>query len=250
MFAVVKFADSEKGFFKNMFSGFKKKRISAEKVTVAPGTFYFLLTCNFTYERADWDMIEEYCGPAKSRVIFQGFVKAPERFAVCGFQKLRKRAFILTALEILKTRKCQSIVIDDRDGDYINDIEKFMALAPVVKVITCCPERYEQAEERIMENCGASLLFGDENAELDNTWLVTYRGGAWRGEGIKAITAADVCFGAEKLIRLTDLAFADEQLDLVPEGIDSAKFLSALYECSHAMFLERTLFRFDEPCGT
>lgn len=250
MFAVVRFAEGEKGLLKKLFSRFRRKRILTERIAVAPGIFYFSLTCNFTYERADWEMIRQYCGPAKSRVIFPDFVKAGECFPVCSFGKLRERAFILTALEILKTRKCHSIAIDDRDGDYVDDIERFMAFAPVIRVITHNPERYEEAGERIMENWGAALLFSDENAYMDDSWLVTYGGGAWRGRGIKAITASDVCFGAEKLIRLTDLNFEEEYLKLVPKGVNSEKFLSALYECSHAGFLGGTLFRFDNPCGT
>ena len=177
-------------------------------------------------------------------------VRAPERFKAITLEKLRQRAFIKTALKILKSEKCESVTIDDRNGIFINDIENFVNLAPLIRVITNTPERYDSVCERIMEKSGATLLLCDENADLGRTWLVTYRGGSWHGESIKAITAADVCFGAEKLIRLSKLNFNEEYLSLVPEGIDRDKFLPALYEYSHADFLENTLFAFEKACGT
>ncbi len=245
MFAVVKFADFQEGLFKRMLSHFGKKKVFTEKVSVAPGVFYFLLDCNFPYERADWEMIIRCAGGAKSRIILPENVKAPEGFPKCTFKKLRKRAFILTALEILKKEKCESITIDDRDGNYINDIEKFVPLSSLIRVVTNKPERYEGLREKIMDEFGASFLTSDENSDLGRTWLATYSGGVWHGEGIKAVTAADVCFGAEKLIRLSELEFDEKYLSLVPPRIDSEKFLSALYECSHAAFLENTFFSCD-----
>lgn len=250
MFAVVKFSEEPHGILKKFFSRFPEKRVFTEKVSVAPGVFFFLLECSFTYERADWNLIEECAGATKSRIIFPDDIKVPEKFIKCSFENLRKKAFILTALKILKNQKSESITIDDREGFYVNDIEKFVLLAPLIRVITHNPERYNRVSEKIMEDCGAALLICDENADLGKTWLVTYGGGAWHGESIKAITAADVCFGAQKLIRLTDLKFDNKYLELVPDGINSEKFLSALYECSHAAFLENTLFSYDKAFGT
>lgn len=250
MFAVVKFSDPPKGFFKKLFSGFSKKRIYTENVSVAPGVFFFILTCSFTPDRADWDLLQDCAGAAKSRIIFPENVIVPERFMRISFEKLRKKAFIETALKILENQKCECVTIDDREGFYVNDIEKFVKLAPLIRVVTNHPERYDSVSEKIMEESGATILMSDENTDLGSTWLVTYRGGAWHGHRIKAITAADVCYGAEKLIRLSNLKFADEYLELVPDGINSEKFLSALFECSHAAFLENTLFDYDNVCGT
>lgn len=250
MFAVVKFAQEPHGAFGKVVAKFSKKTVEAEKVSVAPGVFFFLLRCSFPLKYAQWDKIEECAGGMKSRLIFPEKVKIPKGFLSESFEKLRKKAFVSTALEILKAQKCESVTVDDREGFYINDIEKFVTLAPLIRVITHNPERYNQISEKIMDDCGAALLICDENADLGRTWLVTYSGGVWHGESIKAITAADVCFGAKKLIRLTDLDFDSEYLKLVPDGIDCEKFLSALYECSHAAFLENTLFSYDKACGT
>lgn len=250
MFAVVKFSDSPKGFFKKLFSVFSRKTVYNEKVSVAPGVFFFMLTCSFTPDRADWDMIEESAGAAKSRIIFPENVNVPERFMRNSFEKLRKKAFIETALKILKNQECECVTIDDREGFYVNDIEKFVKLAPLIRVVTNNPERYDSVSEKIMEDSGATILMSDENTDFGSTWLVTYSGGAWHGEDIRAITAADICFGAKKLIRLSNLKFANEYSKLVPDGINSEKFLSALYECSHAVFLENTLFDCDDACRT
>lgn len=250
MFAVVKFDQEPKGLFKKLFWRFSKREVNAEKVSVAPGVFFFFLRCNFTPEHADWDLIEDAAGAMKNRLIFPEDIRIPEKFTPLLLEKLRQRAFIKTAFKILKSEKCESVTIDDRNGIFINDIENFVNLAPLIRVITNTPERYDSVCERIMEKSGATLLLCDENADLGRTWLVTYRGGSWHGESIKAITAADVCFGAEKLIRLSKLNFNEEYLSLVPEGIDRDKFLPALYEYSHADFLENTLLAFEKACGT
>lgn len=245
MFAVVEFGERPCGFIKKIFAAFTKKEVLAEKISVAPGVFYFHLKCSFPPDRADWDLIEESAGAARGRIVFPESVKVPNGFPKPSFKKLRKRAFILTALEILKKEKCESVTIDDRDGDYINHIEKFVPLSPLIRVVTDKPERYEGLREKIMDEFGAALLTADENSDLGRTWLVTYKGGSWHGEGIKAVTAADVCFGAEKLIRLSELNFDEKYLSLVPPETDREKFLSALYECSHASFLGSTLFSCD-----
>lgn len=250
MFAVVRFAQEPKGLIKKFFWRFSKREVNAEKVSVAPGVFFFFLQCNFTQEREDWDLIEDAAGAMKSRLIFPEDIRVPEKFATIPLEKLKQRAFIKTALKILKNEKYESVTIDDRNGVFINDIENFINLAPLIRVITNNPERYDSVSERIMDKSGATLLLCDENADLGKTWLVTYSGGAWHGEGIKAITAADVCFGAAKLIRLSKLSFNEQYLSLVPEGIDCEKFLSALYEYSHADFLENTLFSVEKTCGT
>lgn len=250
MFAVVRFDQEPKGLIRKLIWRFSKSEVNAEKVSVAPGVFFFFLRCNFTPEYADWDLIEDAAGAMKNRLIFPKDIRVPERFAPFSLEKLSQRAFIKTALKILKSEKCESVTIDDRNGDFINDIENFVNLAHLIRVITNTPERYDSISERIMEKSGATVLLCNENADLGKTWLVTYSGGAWHGEGIKAITAADVCYGAEKLIRLSKLSFNEQYLSLVPEGIDSEKFLSALYEYSHGDFLENTLFSFDKGSGT
>lgn len=250
MFAVVKFSEEPRGFFKKLIFKFSQRKVFTEKVSIAPGVFFFMLTCSFTPDRADWDLIEECAGAAKSRIIFPENVSVPERFMRSSFEKLRKKAFIETALKILKNQKSECVTIDDREGFYINDIEKFVKLAPLIRVVTNNPERYDSVSEKIMEESGAALLICNENTDLGSTWLITYSGGVWHGDRIRAITAADICYGAEKLIRLFCLEFDDEYLELVPDGVNSEKFLSALYECSHAVFLENTLFDCDDACGT
>lgn len=250
MFAVVKFDKEPKGLIKKLIWRFSKREVNAEKVSVAPGVFYFFLRCNFTSERADWDLVENAARAMKNRLIFPEDIKAPEKFATVSLEKLRQKAFIKTALKILKNEKCESVTIDDRNGIFINYIENFVNLAPLIRVITNTPERYDSVSESIMEKSGATLLMCNENTDLEKTWLITYSGGAWHGEGIKAITAADVCYGAEKLIRLSKLSFNKQYLRLVPEGINIEKFFSALYEYSHGDFLENTLFSFDNGSGT
>lgn len=66
MFAVVKFSEEPHGILKKFFSRFSEKRVFTEKVSVAPGVFFFLLECSFTYERADWNLIEECAGATKA----------------------------------------------------------------------------------------------------------------------------------------------------------------------------------------
>lgn len=250
MFAVVNFDEESKKGIKKLFWRFLKKTVYTEKVSVAPGVFYFVLHCNFSSQRADWKLIEESAGAMKGRLIFPEGTKVPDNFTKSHFEKLRKTAFIKTARKILLSQRCKSVTIDDRNGEYIDYIESFVSLAPLIRVVTHSPERYSLAEERIMEKFGATLLICDENTELDNTWLITYTGGVWHGKGIKAITASDICYGAEKLIRLTKLCFNEEYLKLVPEKTDSEKFLSALYECSHGDFLGNTLFDWCKTLGT
>lgn len=79
---------------------------------------------------------------------FPDDIKEPEKFIKCSFENLRKKAFILTALKILKNQKSESITIDDREGFYVNDIEKFVLLAPLIRVITHNPERYNRVSEK------------------------------------------------------------------------------------------------------
>lgn len=41
MFAVVRFDQEPKGLFKKLFWRFSKREVNAEKVSVAPGVFFF-----------------------------------------------------------------------------------------------------------------------------------------------------------------------------------------------------------------
>lgn len=251
MFAVVKFAEEPKGVSERLRRKFGKKQAAAEKITVTPGVFYFSLSCNFTSEKADWNIISASAGKLKNRLIVP-FGVSPPRESGCRLSRcesLKKRSFILSVYDILKDKRLKAITFDDDGGFLPEDISRFVPLAPDIRVLTDSPEKYEGAREEIMARYGASLIISPKKTPLFNTALISYAGGVYKGEGIEAFTAADTLFGASKLLRLKGLKFSDELLSLVPENVKADAFIAALFEYSHFQLPENAVFPLWEGLG-
>lgn len=251
MFAVVSFEDEPKGVSERLKRKFGKNQVTAEKITVAPGVFYFSLSSNFTARKADWDMIFNTAGSFKNRLILPEGVYFPKDlgYRPCRCESLKKRVFIASVYDVLKNESCKAITLDDDGGAFAEDIFRFVPLAPVIRVLTDSPEIYESIGEEIMEKYGASLIVCPRNTRFSHTKLISYGGGAYIGEGIEAFTAADNLFGASRLIRLKGLSFSEEILSLVPNDIKAETFISALCEYSHFTLPENAVFPLWEGLG-
>lgn len=234
MFVAMEIANKENEdiSFKNRISN----DIKIKKVRIKNSTPFYVLTVN-NIKRIPWRKIEKALGRLDDKVLLPHEVNLGENTSVKCISftnELSAVALLNTARliahhsEIPPTKMKISIV--DRDGIYINFIERLVDCASSIKIVTNNYLKYENVVNNIFNYWGASILITDDVSQVKNSNIIISP-----FEDVKVTKALvltlDGCMSYnDTTAKATRLKLPEKYKEYLPNGIDEHDFASILYD--------------------
>ncbi|MDD6021398.1 MAG: hypothetical protein ACI4GA_07655 [Acutalibacteraceae bacterium] len=242
MFILLKIEEKEDSFKNRLRDRFFAPRLETERVEMKKAAPFFVMTCPKYRGIVPYNVIAAAAGRMKDKIVAPGFLDVPQEAAIKLFngKKLKKQLLINTALRVLKGAGQDSgrisLTVIDETAAYLDKIEDFAGCAREITVLTKAPKEYERAAERLMENCGLSLIVRDENffsgqngiVVSDSAESVTpyFKGILFTNDNKFPLCSHNITGSGVRLSGYTDYAF--------PPEYDSVDIACAMYELCYA----------------
>ncbi len=252
MFVVLQVQAHAAGFLQRLKEYISPEEPELTKIAVKNGAPFFILKVKKNKQGIPWEDVAFAAGRCASRIVAPKMVELPESGPVRRFvpEYLPFMMLYQTVLDVLGKSGVSpskvSIGIVDRRGILAGVIDKAAKSAGVVKVVTDVTERYTQAAENLMDELGASLMFGTQAQMLRDCKLII------SGESAEACSEEAAVFSLvgngestvfDKSFMAGYAVLPVEYASLKPEDIDTLVFASALYELCGVRRLENLTYK-------
>lgn len=237
MFCVLKINRRNQTIFEKLFGAFMKDEYNLSAIPVFKGAPFYLLDAYVGKRGVDWERVLLYVGKCASRLIVNCDVEIPDNMNIGIYksEKLYDKIMKNTFLEIIKNNtdktKLLNISILDKQGKYTDFTEKLSSYSSSITVATDNKEKYSDVCSRIKENTGMCPVlisdFADKEVKINtDTNIMTIR---TRSEFINISSGKD--FSVPSIYE-----------KILPDGIPSYNFYSALYELCGVFSLGECVF--------
>lgn len=249
MFVVLQTEEHAKGFLQRLREHISPDEPVLTKIAVRNGAPFFILTVKKKKHGVQWEDVAYAAGRCAPRIVAAENLEFPENGTIRRFvpEHLPFVMLFSTALEVIKKSGIPpsdvSIGVVDRRGILIHVIGKAAACACVVKVVTDRAERYEKASEKLMDECGASLIYDSEEEQLRgcNVIICNDRIEARNGDAaVFSVSDSGIMQDSDRSFTAGSAELPKEYASILPDGIDPMVFASALYELCGVRRLEHT----------
>lgn len=231
MFAVLNVIKDNRFFLSRLL----KKKINLKLESVGDNAKFLKVEYYYKRKKINFEKIEKVIGNYASKIILPEFIKADKvafkRLKVLNCDEFLKQVLTNTAgrlvLNSKKPLKDICVCLIDENGDYLEAAVRLLQIAGVVKVKTNQQLKYSQLSDRLLNECGATLIITDNINNFD------------------LLLAPEGIDGNKPLICLSDFSFCYEIKEqfvnvgvgfnrLIPEYINKCTFAAAL--CDYPEF--------------
>lgn len=236
MFCVLNVDKKKLTFPEKIFKFLAKDDYIIKTVPVFKGAPFYVLNV-YVCDSINWELITEYAGKCAKRLLVSSELTVPpnKEIGVYKSNLLYNKAFQNTLLQILKNNKLnenpQHIAICDKNAKYTDFAEKLTPFASRLTVVTENKEKYLRLCDKILENTGLCISvlsnFDDAKIKIDTE---------------KNIISVDTEKDFINISRGENLLADEIYQKLLPHGIDSEDFYSALYELCGVFSLGECIF--------
>lgn len=151
--------------------GRRKRFLPVQKMSVGRGLPFYAVPLPIEKGVPRWELVKQAAGGAAPRVVAPCGYGVPEGCGLGAYypSAFAGRAVMKAALALL----CRNppagggITVWDEAGTGAADICRLLPLAGEVRVVTRCPQAYENARRRAMTEYGATLVFGEGRGRND-----------------------------------------------------------------------------------
>ena len=241
MLVALKVIDYQPGGLKKRFRTWCRKtgEVTSEFVPVANTRFLLITAEKDSKERVDWGKIRRLALGEAGRMLFGVDVYPPPNSGIIPYQgNALMRAIMLTSamtvLQKLPATNGQRIVgIYDPEARMPEIVEKIIPLVADVRVVTHCPSGYHTAEDKIMQQYGATLTVTDRAEVMAPCILVLAPFGTEKLTNL----GRGICFSGKPEVRRKVVGgyipnVPPQIIKINPAGCDVWHFVSGLYELS------------------
>ncbi len=251
MFVLLEFVNKEMTFKEKIYDLFSSPNILFERVETETGLAFFKMQVAKHKGKIPFDIICDILGPLKDFVILKKGQTLPENSTLSLFkgQKLRKKLLFNSAVYTIGLMGLSpfssSVTVVDRQGDFIDDIEKLVFLCSEIRIVTDEKRRYNRISHFLLEKYGVTVLFSQtaESFYKDSTFIISDRGNEI------PLGFSGVAFSGEKKI-INGKLFYPGAIDLplkykklCPEDFDEKLFAFALYERCGVKEIEKLKYK-------
>lgn len=251
MFVVLQTEERATGFLQRLREHISPDEPVLTKIAVRNGAPFFILTVKKKKHGIQWEDVTYAAGRCASRIVASKELELPENGPIKRFvpEYLPFVMLFTTALEVIRKSGIPpsdvSLGVIDRRGILNHIIDKAAVRASVLKVVTDRTERYGQASEKLMDECGASLIYGTEEELLSgcNVIICNDRLDAKNaGAAVFSVFDSGVMQDTDRSFTAGNAELPKEYASVIPAGIDHMVFASALYELCGVRRLENTTY--------
>lgn len=251
MFVLLEFIHKEMTFKEKIYDLFSSPDILLERIETETGLAFFKMQVSKHKGKLPFDTICDVLGPLKDFVILKEGQSLPQDCPLSLFKgnKLRKKLLFNSAVYTIGLMGVSpfssSVTVVDRQGVFIDDIEKIVFLCSEIRIVTDEKRKYMRLSHHLLEKYGVTLLFSD-NAETfckDSSFFISDQGNEI------PLGFSGIAFSGEKKI-INGKLFYPGEVDLplkykrlCPEGFDEKLFAFALYERCAVKELEKTKYK-------
>ncbi len=230
MFAVVKVTEKEKGFMSRL----RKNRITAERILLPNGEFFFVITAEMTKDVFPFEEIIHFSDKMKNCLIFEN--DAPVSYDRFKPALLKKKLLFLYAERFIQKAEYNpsetSLCLCDGEGLHCDELHRLFPFASKLHVVSPNKAYIDKAHELLMEY-GVSVTVSecfDKRAEKSS--IIVCHSSDMISVGFKGtvITNEPRIFPFARCVTDDNILLPSHYESLMPEKIDRDIFASALYE--------------------
>ena len=236
MFAVLRVKENEKGFINRLKFKLKPPAPKLERVPVKSAAPYYYLELFENQCGEKFEEVAEMLGRCAGFIITcDGFMLPSD--SLCDYyrpsrlpQTMLLNSAVEYAAEKSRNNSWQSIGIIDPKANFANCIEKLIVNVPSVKVVTDCPQQYENTAQALYDNWGFSLVVSQNiSAVSDCDMIISPETNEQRIYNRRiVINNKDSLKHME--LRGEGFTLPKEYERIMPQGVEPLTFASALYE--------------------
>ncbi len=239
MFVVLQTEARAESFFQRLKEQVYPQEPELTKIAVRNGAPFFVLKVKKKKTGVQWDDVAFAAGRCASHIVASEDEEIPENGIVRRFlpKYLPFMMLLSTAINALKICEVPhtdiSIGIMDKLGALANIADKAADAASVVKVVTERERVYERVSDELMENHGASLIYGSQAEMLRDCNVIICREREEAGSSNAAIFSVSdggIIHGSEKSFAAGRFEMPKEYEGILPKGVNPITFASALHE--------------------
>lgn len=236
MFCVLNIEKKKLTFFEKVFRFTAHDDYIIKTVPVFKGAPFYILNI-YVCDTVNWEQITKYAGKCARRLIVSDNITVPEikEIGIYKSEKLYNKVFQNTLLQIFGNNKLNKhpmhIAVCDKSGEHTNFVEYLAKYASKLSVVTENKEKYISACEKILENTGLciSVLSDFDDAKIKINL----------DKNIMSISLENMILN---ISNGENIEVDEIYKKLLPEGINSHDFYSALYELCGVFSLGECVF--------
>lgn len=210
--------------------------IQLQKVKIQNNAPFYVVTIP-KGRRIPWKKLRTNLGRLCNKVLLPKDIIIPENSGVKAIaitDQLHAVSLLNTANLVAKQSKISvsklKITIVDRDGIYLDNIEKIINCASHIRVITNNYKKYEPVVENIFDYWGASIFLSDDIQMALNSNIIISPFEQVIGTNA-LVMSLDKCDNLTCNTAIaTRLLLPNELIEYLPKGIDEHDFASVLYD--------------------